>query len=204
MFASGAVVRPRKGIEAVVDQLAGGLEKTDVRLGTAVVDTEAQSVGLADGSRIEGSCVISTIGGREAVEWNAAFNAVFACEAVAFGRPIIGLLPDADCVTNVHFMEDVQGAEGQGLLNVTALPPDPSQADPAFMEGIRRDLDQAGLRSATWYGMPPFRRHCPGCPVWRRPCGSRMRQSRTSPAITMRRLHWTRRCGQDVSLPKRG
>lgn len=146
MFASGAVVRPRKGIEAVVDQLAGGLEKTEVRLGTAVVDIEAQSVGLADGSRIEGSCVISTIGGREAVEWNAAFNAVFACGETAFGRPIIGLLPDANCVTNVHFMEDVQGAEGEGMLNVTALPPDPSQADPAFMEAhIRRDLDQAGL-----------------------------------------------------------
>lgn len=158
MFASGAVVRPRKGIEAVVDQLAGGLEKTDVRLGTAVVDTEAQSVGLADGSRIEGSCVISTIGGREAVEWNAAFNAVFACEAAAFGRPIIGLLPDADCVTNVHFMEDVQGAEGQGLLNVTALPPDPSQADPAFMEAhIRRDLDQAGLSvgDMVWHAAIP-------------------------------------------------
>ena len=158
MFASGAVVRPRKGIEAVVDQLAGGLEKTDVRLGTAVVDTEAQSVGLADGSRIEGSCVISTIGGREAVEWNASFNAVFACEAAAFGRPIIGLLPDADCVTNVHFMEDVQGAEGQGLLNGTALPPDPSQADPAFMEAhIRRDLDQAGLSvgDMVWHAAIP-------------------------------------------------
>ena len=147
-----------EGIEAVADQLAGGLEKTEVRLGTAVVDIEAQSVGLADGSRIEGSCVISTIGGREAVEWNAAFNAVFACEAAAFGRPIIGLLPDANCVTNVHFMEDVQGAEGEGMLNVTALPPDPSQADPAFMEAhIRRDLDQAGLSvgDMVWHAAIP-------------------------------------------------
>lgn len=158
MFASGAVVRPRKGIEAVADQLAGGLEKTEVRLGTAVVDIEAQSVGLADGSRIEGSCVISTIGGREAVEWNATFNAVFACGETAFGRPIIGLLPDANCVTNVHFMEDVQGAEGEGMLNVTALPPDPSQADPAFMEAhIRRDLDQAGLSvgDMVWHAAIP-------------------------------------------------
>ena len=147
MFASGAVVRPRNGIEAVVEQLAGGLEKTEVCLGMSVVDTEAQSVGLADGSRIAGACVISTIEGREAVEWNAAFNAVFACRATAFERPIIGLLPGADCVTNVHFMADVQGAEGEGMLNVTALPPDQAQANPASMEAhIRRDLDRTGLQ----------------------------------------------------------
>ncbi|MGB0170764.1 MAG: FAD-dependent oxidoreductase [Flavobacteriales bacterium] len=158
MFASGGVVRPRQGIEAVVEQLAGGLEKTEVRLGTAVVDVESQSVGLADGSRIEGSCIISTIGGRKAVEWNAAFNAVFACGATAFGRPIIGLLPDADCVTNVHFMEDVQGAEGRGMLNVTALLPDPAQAGPASMEAhIRRDLDRAGLPvgDMVWHASIP-------------------------------------------------
>jgi hypothetical protein len=158
MFASGAVVRPRQGIEAVVEQLAGALEKTEVRLGTSVVDTDAQSVGLSDGSRIKGGCVISTIGGREAVEWNAVFNAVFTCGATAFARPIIGLLPDANCVTNVHFMEDVQGAEGQGMLNVTALPPAPSQADPASMEAhIRRDLDQAGLSvgDMVWHAAIP-------------------------------------------------
>ena len=158
MFASGAVVRPRQGIEAVVDQLAEGLVKTEVRLGTSVVDTDAQSVGLADGSRIEGGCVISTIGGREAMEWNAAFNAVFTSEATAFGRPIIGLLPDANCVTNVHFMEDVQGAEGRGMLNVTALPPDPAQVDAVSMEAhIRRDLDRAGLSvgDMVWHAAIP-------------------------------------------------
>lgn len=158
MFASGVVVRPRKGIEAVVDQLTGGLEKTEVRLETSVVDTEAQSVGLADGCRIEGACVISTIGGREVVEWNAAFNAVFACGAEAFGRPFIGLLPDADCVTNVHYMEDVQGAEGRGMLNVTALPPDQAQVNPASMEAhIRRDLDRAGLPvgDMVWHAAIP-------------------------------------------------
>jgi len=158
MFASGAVVRPRKGIEAVVEQLASGLEKTEVHLGTVVMDTDAQSVGLADGRRIEGACVISTIGGREAVEWNAAFNAVFICKATAFGQPIIGLLPEADCVTNVHFMEDVQGAEGRGMLNVTALPPDPAQANPASMEArLRRDLDRAGLSvgEMVWHAVIP-------------------------------------------------
>lgn len=158
MFASGAVVRPRRGIEAVVEQLAGGLKKTEVRLGTSVVDTQAQSVGLADGSRIEGPCVISTIGGREAVEWNAAFNAVFDCETPAFGRPIIGLVPDADCVTNVHFMADVQGAEGEGMLNVTALPPSKAQANPASMEGlIRRDLERAGIAvgDMVWHAVIP-------------------------------------------------
>ena len=82
---------------------------------------------------------------REDVQWNAAFNAVFACENASFGRPIIGLLPEAQCVTNLHFMEDVQGQEGKGKLNVTALPV-PGSLDADAMESrVKQDLEAAGF-----------------------------------------------------------
>lgn len=149
MFASGSVVRPAAGIEAIVRQLVQRLERTDIRLNTPVVSATAHGVNVEGGATLEGSGVISTVERRGDVPWNAVFNAVFACEDASFGQPIIGLLPAAQCVTNVHFMEDVQGGEGRGKLNVTALPA-PGVSDAAAMENrVRADLKAAGLQLGT-------------------------------------------------------
>ena len=77
MFASGAVVRPAAGIDALVHQLAGRLERTEIRLGTRVAAVAADRVELESGEAVEGSGVISSIEGRSDVKWNACFNAVF-------------------------------------------------------------------------------------------------------------------------------
>lgn len=96
---------------------------------------------------VEGSGVISSVERRSEVEWNSCFNAVFETKAPRFGQPIIGLLPDAACVTNVHFMEDIQGEEGRGKLNVTALPGSKGAGDVLAMERrVRHDLETAGLQ----------------------------------------------------------
>ena len=147
MFASGAVVRPAAGIDALVHQLVGRLERTEVRLGTRVAAVAADRVELDSGEVVEGSGVISSIEGRSDVKWNSCFNAVFKTTASRFGQPIIGLLPEAESVTNVHFMEDVQGEEGRGKLNVTALPGSNGVVDVVAMEhAVRRDLEVAGLQ----------------------------------------------------------
>lgn len=147
MFASGAVVRPAAGIDALVRQLAGRLERTEVRLGTRVVAVSAGRVELECGEMVEGSGVISSVERRSEVEWNSCFNAVFETKAPRFGQPIIGLLPDAACATNVHFMEDIQGEEGRGKLNVTALPGSKGAGDVLAMERrVRHDLEAAGLQ----------------------------------------------------------
>lgn len=147
MFASGAVVRPTAGIDALVHQLAGRLERTEVRLGTRVAAVAADRVELESGEAVDGSGVISSIEGRSDVKWNSCFNAVFDTAAPRFGQPIIGLLPEAESVTNVHFMEDVQGEEGRGKLNVTALPGSNGEVDVVAMEhAVRRDLEAAGLQ----------------------------------------------------------
>ena len=49
MFASGAVVRPAAGIDALVHQLVGRLERTEVRLGTRVAAAAADRVELESG-----------------------------------------------------------------------------------------------------------------------------------------------------------
>ena len=158
MFASGAVVRPRAGIESLVDDLAGRLMKTEVRLNADVVKSSQEFVQLQDGTKVLGPGVISSVEQRSDVEWNSVFNAVFACDNPSFGKPIIGLIPDAKCVTNVHFMEDIQGKEGRGKLNVTALPTVGADVDVLNMEKrIRADLDMAGIPTGDlmWHACVP-------------------------------------------------
>lgn len=158
MFASGRVVRPRGGIEALVDDLAGRLKKTDVRLGAEVVRSAKASVELQDGTRVLGSGVISAVERRHDVQWNSVFNAVFSCQTSSFGRPIIGLIPEAKCVTNMHFMEDIQGEAGRGKLNVTALPQSGAAMDVSAMEKrVRADLDMAGIPAGDllWHAFIP-------------------------------------------------
>lgn len=165
MFASGSVVRPAAGIEALVHQLVSRLERTDIRLNTRVVSTTANSVAVEGGTKLEGDGVISTVERREDVQWNTAFNAVFACENASFGRPIIGLLPEAQCVTNLHFMEDVQGQEGKGKLNVTALPVSGSLDADAMESRVKQDLEAAGFSVGACLWRTWIRQALPALPT---------------------------------------
>lgn len=158
MFASGAVVRPRGGIETLVEDLAGRLMKTEVRLSAEVVRSSKVSVQLQDGTHVLGAGVISSVERRHDVQWNSAFNAVFSCQTPSFGRPIIGLIPEAKWVTNMHFMEDIQGEAGRGKLNVTALPQAGAAVDVSAMEKrVRADLDMAGITTGDllWHALIP-------------------------------------------------
>ena len=152
MFASGDVVRPVGGMRAMVDRLANGLKRTEVHFGEEVQQATANEVILAEGRTVACDGVIDTVPPREGVKWNGCFNAIFECNAPCFGRPIIGLLPEAHRVTNFHFMEDVQGAQGKGRLNVTALVK--GEFDKETMEAeVRRELHEAGLDAGAleWY-----------------------------------------------------
>ncbi|MBL6619151.1 MAG: FAD-dependent oxidoreductase [Flavobacteriales bacterium] len=148
MFASGDVVRPVGGMRTLVDRLADGLKRTEVQFGQEVQEAAANEVTLSDGRIVTCNGVIDTLPLKEGVEWNGCFNAIFKCDHPTFGRPIIGLLPEARTVSNFHFMEDVQGAEGKNRLNVTALITGEFDRE-ATEAAMRRDLHDAGLETGA-------------------------------------------------------
>ncbi|RPG81768.1 MAG: FAD-binding protein [Crocinitomicaceae bacterium TMED114] len=148
MFASGDVVRPAGGVEALVHQLQGKLERTEVRLQQRVVSFESGHILTEHGADWVAPQIICTVpsllDGRPPVRWHGCLNVVFATSERSFGKPIIGLLPEAHSVTNFHFMEDVQGAEGQGKLNATAVLEYGQNVDGAVL-AMQSDLRAAGL-----------------------------------------------------------
>ena len=146
MMATGQVVVPAGGMVRLVEALTSGLRRTELRLGQRVAHVLPGAIQQSDGNTVAAGGVIDTRPDVEGADWNACFNAVFECGSRPFGKPIIGLLPDARCVTNLHFMEDVEGARSRGRLNVTALMPKPGTLDRAQMESeVRADLEDAGL-----------------------------------------------------------
>ena len=70
--------------------------------------------------------------------------------------PIIGLLPKAHTVTNFHYMADVQGQEGKGQLNATAVLSDGVSVE-SGLEAMAEDLHAAGLRvgKCLWHAAIP-------------------------------------------------
>ena len=149
MLATGDVVRPRMGMASLVNQLERKLQRTEVRTGTPVQSISENHLVLGDGSTLEASGAIVTIPGltpeAEPPLWNSCLNVVFACSQAPFGRPIIGLIPDSKAVTNFHFMEDVQGEEGKGKVNATAVIARGSNPD-TTLQAMRDDLLGAGIR----------------------------------------------------------
>lgn len=146
MMATGKVIIPVGGMAALVGALEGRLRTTEVRLGAEVQYVQEHALRLADGTEMKTGAIIDTVPRTEGIPWNACFNAVFHCEAPPFGQPIIGLLPEARHVTNLHFMEDVEPSGGKGKLNVTALLRDAQGVEAASMESaVREDLLQVGV-----------------------------------------------------------
>lgn len=145
MFAMGDAVRPERGMQALVDQWVGRLENTEIRCKAVVTDVLANEVKLEGGEILPGAGVIDTVSPSSGLDWNACYNAVFTCGAPVFGKPIIGLLPGARCVTNLHFMEDVQGEEGKGRLNVTAVFTASANGGESMEECVRSDLQAVGM-----------------------------------------------------------
>lgn len=162
MLADGGAVRPRLGMVALVDHLRSKLRRTEVRLGVRAQRDENGMLfldGVAQADK--GAGFIQTVqldgDGGDEVPWRGCLNAVFPTSSSPFGMAILGLLPDAEWVTNFHFMEDLEGPVGRGRINVTAVMPE-SVGDPMRgLQGMIEDLAAAGIACGEpeWYQWIP-------------------------------------------------
>ena len=148
MLSEGPVLKPRHGMADLVAHLRGQLKQTDIHTGCRVSAVSAKALQVDGADRpIESGAIVTVPGlhpGFVVKEWNACLNLVFHTDAVPFGRPLIGLLPAAQCVTNFHFMADVEGEVGKRRINVTALP-EPGAQQEETVRRVRSELGAAGI-----------------------------------------------------------
>lgn len=148
MLAEGKVLRPKRGVEALAHQLADQLVRTEVKLGRKVVSCSRETLHLEGESiPVERGAIIAVPGlhpNYPSGNWNGCVNAVFRSRTPRFGKAVIGLIPGAKKVTNLHFMEDLEGTQGAGRVNVTGLR-DPKESVEEALEAMRKELHDAGV-----------------------------------------------------------
>jgi len=111
MFGTGYAAIPRKGMQAIPDQLAGQLTQTTIRFNSIV-------------NRIEEQKVFSK---KDMVPraWKSCYNLYFQSPKSILKDPIIGLLPGKETmVNNFHYLNDVYGNkedENSSILSVTVV-----------------------------------------------------------------------------------
>lgn len=178
MLADGQVLRPKRGMQALVEQLTSRLDRTEIKLGCKVnawssgsLELEGKPVALDRGA------IIAAPGlhpGYPMGEWNGCINAVFQSLTPSFGKPVIGLVPGAKKVTNLHFMEDLEGAVGAGRINVTGLL-EPDETAKEALETMRKELDAAGVECGRVEWSAAIYRALPRTsPVGKRPSGPKL------------------------------
>ena len=157
MLARGATAVPRRGMQAVPDQLAAGLPDGTLRTGIEVVSVTGSQVVLADGDRLGARAVVVATDGPTAHRLLGAAvpdpgsRAVACCWFSMAGAPRVGggLLLDGDGTgpaANVAVLSQVAPSYAPaGRSLVAAAVPGPAALDPGLTDRVRDQL-------ARWFG----------------------------------------------------
>jgi protoporphyrinogen oxidase len=132
MFGDGLAVLPKKGIQAISDQLKGKLNNTTFLFNTAVKEVKNNSIILQDNSAIkshitiiatEASSLISNLKNQE-TEWKSCETLYFESEKRTIQEPIIGLIANENSLVNnifYHTSVDIANKSDKELLSVTIV-----------------------------------------------------------------------------------
>lgn len=132
MFGDGLAVLPKKGIQAISDQLKGKLNNTTFLFNTAVKEVKNSSIILQDNSAIkshitiiatEASSLISNLKNQE-TEWKSCETLYFESEKRTIQKPIIGLIANENSLVNnifYHTSLDIANKSDKELLSVTIV-----------------------------------------------------------------------------------
>ena len=133
MFGSGSAAIPRKGMQAIPDQLADQLTQTTIRFNAVVNRIEDHQIYLESGEVLSAEQIIIatdpspffTKKDLKPTEWKSCYNLYFEVEKSILEDPIIGLLPGKETmVNNFHYLNDLYGNKGENngeILSVTVV-----------------------------------------------------------------------------------
>jgi len=129
MFGTGYASIPRKGMQAIPQQLAAQLTKTTFRYNASVNNIENKIVHLDNGEKLVADQIIIATDpsnivnkkNKSNVLWKSCYNIYFESKSSVFNEAIIGLLPNKKLlVNNFHYLSDVFGGT-KDLLSVTVV-----------------------------------------------------------------------------------
>ncbi|GGE14666.1 protoporphyrinogen/coproporphyrinogen oxidase [Psychroflexus salis] len=112
MFAEGSAAIPKKGIQAIPNQLAAQLKNTELEFNTSVEHIKANELVLTNGKTLafdyciiaaEAWPIIANLKNQESA-WKSVENLYFKVKEKVIKKPLIGLIADeAALVNNIHY-----------------------------------------------------------------------------------------------------
>ena len=133
MFGNGFAAIPRKGMQAIPDQLANQLTRTTIRFKSIVNRIEDHQVYLESGEVLMAEQIIIATDPSpffikkdlKPTQWKSCYNLYFQTAKSVLEDPIIGLLPGKETmVNNFHYLDDLYGSrdeENTAILSVTVV-----------------------------------------------------------------------------------
>lgn len=133
MFGNGYAALPRKGMQAIPDQLADQLIRTTIRFKAVVNRIEDHQIYLESGEVLPAEQIIIATDPSpffikkdlKPTAWKSCYNLYFQTPKSLLKDPIIGLLPGKETmVNNFHYLNDVYGNKTEkntAILSVTVV-----------------------------------------------------------------------------------
>jgi len=131
MFAEGNAGIPKKGIQAIPNQLAAQLKHTQFEFNTRVNDVVNQELHLENGKKInfdyaiiaaEALPIISNLKNQKS-KWKSVENMYFEVKNKVIDKPLIGLIADEDALINNIYYQNRTKSEGNYVLSVSVIKP---------------------------------------------------------------------------------
>ncbi|MEL6304660.1 MAG: NAD(P)/FAD-dependent oxidoreductase [Bacteroidota bacterium] len=159
MFGEGLAVVPKKGIQAIPNQLEQKLQKTKIHFNTKVKTLREGEIHLENGTvhknhlaivATEPSELIPALK-KQAINWKSCDTLYFEVEKRNIDSPIIGLSANNSLVNNVFYATSIS-TENKGnheLLSVTVVQ-DHSLSETNLIQAVEKELQ-------THFGIQPLR-----------------------------------------------
>lgn len=154
-FAAGEAALPARGMQAIADQMAGRLVKSEIVTGCAIQAVDGRTIHFANGGRATGRAVVVAVDATAAAKllpsvpmpraegWTGTTCVYFAADRSPVGEPILVLNADDGPINNIVVLSDISPAyapPGQSLVVCTVL-------------GDHADIEAAVQNQLrTWYG----------------------------------------------------
>lgn len=128
MFAEGNAAIPKKGIQAIPNQLSAQLKQTKFEFNTQVKAIHSEEIELENGSSIpyhytivatEASSLISNLNNQE-VKWKSVENLYLEVKSDVIQKPLIGLIADESAlINNIYYLTNTN--ENMHMLSVSIV-----------------------------------------------------------------------------------
>ena len=161
MFGNGFAAIPKKGMQAIPNQLFNSLVNTKIQFETSVKEVKNNMIILANDSKIEthftiiateASSLISNLTNQE-IAWKSCDTLYFECENNILKKPIIGLIADENSLINnifYHTSVATSTKNKKELVSVTVVKNQELQEE-KLIEKIENELENfCGIKNTTF------------------------------------------------------